>query len=96
MIDYLRFRIYFLKVRVWNCTIKLWWYRLWVRRNEFHPSLTIDDKAMSCMLISKQKTYLSDLNRRREIAHKRDMKRMEHPNYIDRIIKFLLIEMNHY
>jgi len=32
--------------RIWHCGIKLWWYRLWVRADEFHPSLDLDMVAM--------------------------------------------------
>lgn len=63
--------------RIWNAGILLWWYRLWIRRNEFHRSLDSDQKAIIVMSYEEQQRYWSDLDRRRGIAHKRAMER--HP-----------------
>ena len=65
---------YFLKVKIWNCGLYLWWNRLWIRKNEFHQSLDIDFEAMSYMTREQQECYLTELTKRRMIAHERDMK----------------------
>lgn len=59
--------------RIWHCGIKLWWYRLWVRADEFHPSLDLDMVAMEMMTPPERAAYLRDLFRRREIAHRRTL-----------------------
>jgi hypothetical protein len=64
---------YKMKRRIWNKHILLWWYRLWVRRNEFHRSLDMDFAAMMEMDESEWKKYLTDLVRRRKIAHQRGL-----------------------
>lgn len=60
-----------IKAIVWNKTIKLWWYRLWIRGDEFHVSLSIDAIAMSVMTEEERREYIDDLILRRNIAHKR-------------------------
>lgn len=57
--------------RIWNAGILFWWYRLWIRRDEFHISLSLDEKAMSVM----GDEYLDDLYERRGKAHVRSMAR---------------------
>lgn len=53
----------------------LWiiWVRLWVREDEFHPSL--DNKfSYLCSLNEKQRAdYFADQVRRRDIAHRRSL-----------------------
>lgn len=51
--------------------LTLWWYRLWVRREEFHPSLDMDVGAMESMTPGERVAYREDLLRRRHIAHMR-------------------------
>lgn len=58
-----------IRARIWNCGIKLWWYRLWIRADEFHPSLMIDDVALAAMSYQVRYEYLADLALRRKIAH---------------------------
>lgn len=64
-------RLKLAKAIVWNKTIKLWWYRLWIRGDEFHVSLDIDNIAMSVMTEKERREYIEDLAIRRNIAHKR-------------------------
>ncbi|MFA5767476.1 MAG: hypothetical protein WC919_06125 [Candidatus Paceibacterota bacterium] len=64
-----------LRRRIWNKRLLLWWYRLFIRRNEFHRSLNSDFNAMLVMDSSELKKYFKDLRRRRRIAHKRDLRR---------------------
>ena len=56
---------------VWNKCV-LWWHRLWIRKDEFHRSLDLDSLNLDGMSKQKKEEYLIDLNRRREIAHRRD------------------------
>jgi hypothetical protein len=62
-----------IKRSIWNRGLKLGWYRLWVRKDEFHPSLNMDSKAMFGMSKEARKRYMFDLIRRRQIAHERDL-----------------------
>lgn len=62
------------KRRLWNKRIKLWWCRLWIRKNEFHKSLNMDIEAMIVMNDKEQAAYINDLLRRRETAHQRDLR----------------------
>lgn len=61
-----------IKRRIWNRGIKLQYDRLWIRKDEFHPSLNMDIGAMLEMDPHQRKLYLDDLMRRRQIAHERD------------------------
>lgn len=61
-----------IKYKIWNKRILLLWYKLWIRKNEFHSSLDIDIFAMSVMNKKEQAAYLLDISKRRQIAHDRD------------------------
>lgn len=61
------------KRRFWNAGLRLWWHRLWIREDEFHPSLDSDPLALSVMTPGERRAYLRDLYQRRAIAHKRRM-----------------------
>ena len=68
--------IHYLKTawyRIWNAGLLLWWYRLWIRKDEFHRSLDMDLLAMLAMNKKRKEWYLEDLSRRRRIAHERDL-----------------------
>lgn len=60
---------------IWHAGVKLFWYRLWIRKDEFHVSLSSDVMVTMYMNENQIKEYEEDLARRRNIAHKRDMKR---------------------
>jgi len=60
---------------VWNRGIKLRWCRLWIRKDESHYSLSYDPMATRYMSQEQRLAYVKDLNRRRNIAHERDLKR---------------------
>lgn len=62
-----------IKRRIWNKCILLWWNRLWIRKDEFHPSLNSDVEAMMEMTKEEKTAYLKDLMIRRRIAHLRDL-----------------------
>lgn len=62
---------------VWNKHLRLWWCRLWIRRDELHSSLDIDPEAMIEMDEQEKKQYLADLTERREEAHRRDLARFK-------------------
>lgn len=57
--------------KIWNKRIKLAWYRLFVRKDEFHPSLNLDTEAMVVMNDDELRAYRADIMRRRTIAHNR-------------------------
>lgn len=58
--------------RIWNKRLRLWWHRLWLRRNEFDKSLNNDRLAMQVMTEEEQVQYRNDLMHRRWLAHLRD------------------------
>ncbi len=62
-----------IKSCIWNRGILLAWYRLWIRKDEFHRSLSIDPFAMRGMDEHQKSKYITDLLKRRNIAHQRDM-----------------------
>jgi len=65
---------WFIRLRkIMNCRLWLWWDRLWVRRDEFHPSLDTSMILTSGMTHTQVKDYFNDLSRRREIAHRREI-----------------------
>lgn len=78
--DYIHFyladSLYLFKARVWNAGVLLWWYRLWIRPDEFDISLSLDDIAYYAMSEKRREWYDEDLAVRRRIAHSRDMRRM--------------------
>lgn len=63
-----------LKRRIWNKHILMWWNRLWIRKNEFHRSFSLDGEAMLEMNKKEREKYILDLVKRRDIAHQRDLK----------------------
>ena len=77
MVNFKEFKNWLIVFRrkIWNKRIKLWWYQLYVRKNEFHKSLQTDFEAMMVMNEDELKKYYADLGRRRMIAHKRDLAR---------------------
>jgi hypothetical protein len=64
-----------LRRRIWNKRLKLWWYRFYIRRDEFHRSLNSDLDAMLVMDKQELERYFKDLYRRRKIAHQREFHR---------------------
>ncbi len=62
-----------LKRRIWNKYILLWWNRLWVRKDEFHSSLSIDFEAILEMNQKERKQYFDRLLYRRVSAHQRNL-----------------------
>ncbi len=51
----------------------LWWNRAWIRKDEFDQSLNMDARVLVDMSEEDRKKYISDLVRRRNIAHERDL-----------------------
>jgi hypothetical protein len=72
-----------MKNQIWNnrvpiqCRLKLWWDRLWVRKNEFHKSLSLDEDLLEHMCECEQRRYSADLSRRRMIAHNRTLEKSD-------------------
>jgi len=60
--------------KIKRCVL-LWWYRLWIRKGELHHSLYLNSLDLNLESLSKEEKeeYLIDLNRRREIAHRKDL-----------------------
>lgn len=58
----------------WRKHVTLRWYRLWLRKDEFHPSLDLDAMALCAMDEREKSEYRRDLTRRRHKAHVRDMR----------------------
>ena len=56
-----------------NKWIQEFWYNLWIRKNEFHKSLDINVLACFVMNEKEYKIYLKNLQKRRNIAHKRTL-----------------------
>ena len=52
---------------------RLAWTRAWIRRDEFHRSLDLDEAVMLDMNDADRKRYIVDLIRRRNEAHERDI-----------------------
>lgn len=55
--------------------LRLWWSRLYIRKDEFHQSLSLDPFAYTEMNKEQRSKYLIDLASRRFIAHERDKAR---------------------
>lgn len=55
--------------------IKLFWNRLWIRKNEFRKSLEFDIEVFELMDKKEKELYILDLIRRRNIAHNIDIKK---------------------
>lgn len=53
---------------------ELFWQRLWVRSDEFHPSLNINIRAVVYMNKEEEGKYFANLFIRRNIAHRLDGK----------------------
>ena len=49
------------------------WSGLWIRGDEFHPSLDIQVDHVRRLSYEEVEKYWRDLNNRRQIAHKRDL-----------------------
>ncbi|KKP32687.1 MAG: hypothetical protein A2312_03865 [Candidatus Staskawiczbacteria bacterium RIFOXYB2_FULL_32_9] len=69
----LREKLHELRCLIWNAGIKLWWYRLWIRKDVSHPSLDLDHFAMLSMGKKRLRQYLDDNARRRKIAEIREL-----------------------
>ncbi len=67
----------------WMClsfphlTLRLWWCRLWIRRDESHPSLNMDADILLSLPEEEQEQYHNDLNFRRILAHEREKMRFQ-------------------
>jgi hypothetical protein len=73
---YVKLFLLYVQSIIWNRGIKLYWNRLWFRKDEFHDSLDMDYEAMLSMNEEQRQGYIKDLIKRREIAHERDSAKM--------------------
>ncbi|MFM2383607.1 MAG: hypothetical protein RIQ72_179, partial [Candidatus Parcubacteria bacterium] len=60
----------------WLCvrlpvSIRVWWHRLWIRRDEFHPSLNMCIEYACTLSPDKRLAYRKDIVKRRDVAHQR-------------------------
>ena len=55
---------------LWNESIKPWWKRLWIRKDEFHSSLDTD--YLPGISQEEEDNYSKDVFRRRHLSHERD------------------------
>ena len=67
LIDWIFYQLKMLKHRP-----RLFWYRLWIRKDEFHISLSYDADAWLDMNENEREAYSKDLVKRRIAAHERD------------------------
>ncbi len=70
----------FLAIDRWLCVklrpikLRAWWCELWIRADEFHPSLNLDVEVAVRLPSDKERmNYTSRLLERRDIAHKRTL-----------------------
>jgi hypothetical protein len=64
------------KLRIWlRERFPNLWFKYYLRGNEFHKSLGFESEKYYKMDEVKKKAYADDLMRRRELAHKLDIKR---------------------
>ena len=68
LIDWILYQLKMLKHRP-----RLFWHRLWIRKDEFHSSLSYDADAWLDMNEKERDFYSKDLIKRRIIAHERDL-----------------------
>ena len=59
---------------------RLWWNKLYIREDEFDKSLNLNGYAMLSMNKEDRKKHLSDLCKRRQIAHDRDIEQKDKKN----------------
>jgi len=62
-----------LRIRIWNMGIKMLWNRLWIRKNKFHKSLSLDVEALSQMDDGQREAYMKNMAIRRQAAHEKDL-----------------------
>jgi hypothetical protein len=71
----LKSKLVYLKRRIWNVRILLWWHRLYLRHDEFHSSLNLDSCAYLVMNAKERKAYMRDLIKRKHLACLSDAER---------------------
>ena len=55
--------------------LKILWYRLWIRKDEFHHSLNTKPDLMMDITRDERQQYMENLLIRRCIAHKKDLEK---------------------
>jgi len=66
--------------------LRLWWHRLWIRKDEFHRSLDMDCGAMLQMNPKQRQNYMSDLDNRIEQLQADKAELVEGLNRVDSFI----------
>lgn len=59
---------------IWHREIMLRWYRLWIRKDQDHPSLNYDHRATRYMSEKQLRVYFSGLSQRVKSARERSQK----------------------
>jgi len=62
------------------CSIVLWMDRRHIHEDEFHHTLDMNGLLTTWMTAEEYDEYLTDLPRRRDIAHRRDFEKVEGHN----------------
>ena len=76
-----------IKQYVWNRKILLWWYRLWIRKDEFHLSTHYDQDAINEMGEREFEVYRQNLLKRKIIADKKEFPE-EYKSFLEERAKF--------
>jgi len=53
--------------------LRAWWCALWIRGDEFHPSLNTDAEYLSTLSIDERMKYSADICKRRNKAHRAEL-----------------------
>lgn len=59
-------------VMFFRSRIKLLWYRLWIRSNQFHKSLDTDLDILLTTNDEQREKYSEELSKRRKLAHEKN------------------------
>ncbi len=62
-----------MKIIIIKIKLRHFWDCLWVRKDEFHKSLEMNTEYMTGLDHEGVRKYLGDLEKRRRIAHERDL-----------------------
>lgn len=90
----IREAFYRLRVRLWNGGLLLWWYRLWIRKDEFHPSLDLDYELLTVLSRKDRDKYQAELLKRRQTAHQNGDPTLQAPRHQEIFKKAALIRKN--
>ena len=67
----IREKFYRARVRIWNGGLLLWWHRLWIRKDEFDFSLSMDHELLAVLSPKEQEKYHNNRVIQMNAAHKK-------------------------